>query len=116
MGDMIRCAGMPTGIIKHFCPPVPDVAHANNMTASVVASKDAILRALRGSHPFFMETDYIDDLSRPGAVLGPKTVPRRTKALSEAGLMSHEACVQTHVDLPERIYGIDMHSGHCTKP
>ena len=31
-----------------------------------------------------METDYLDDPSRPGAVLGPKTVPKRTHALVSA--------------------------------
>ena len=111
LGGMIRTAGSPDKIIKHFCPPVPDEAKANGMIASIVASKDAIVRALGASVPFFMETDYIDDMSRPGAVLGPKTVPKRTKALHDAGVMSHEACWGTHVDLPERVYGITMHQG-----
>ena len=76
------------------------------MIASVVASKDSICRALRSSAPFFMETDYIDDASRPGAVLGPKTVPKRTRTLSEAGIMGDEACHQAHIGLPWRVYGI----------
>ena len=33
-----------------------------------------------------LETDYMDDPKRPGAVLGPKTVPKRTRQLLEAGL------------------------------
>ena len=28
-----------------------------------------------------METDFLDDKNRPGAVLGPKTVPKRTGEL-----------------------------------
>ncbi len=31
-----------------------------------------------------METDYLDDLNRPGAVLGPKTVPKRTQTLTSS--------------------------------
>jgi len=106
MGVMIRNAGSPLDIVKHFCPPFPDVAAKNGMIASVVASKDSICRALRSSASFFMETDYIDDASRPGAVLGPKTVPKRTRTLSEAGIMGDEACHQAHIGLPWRVYGI----------
>ncbi len=52
-----------------------------------------------------METDYIDDPDRPGAVLGPKTVPRRVRWLLEEG---HEAAVRTaHVETPREVYGID---------
>jgi TatD-related deoxyribonuclease len=52
-----------------------------------------------------METDYIDDPDRPGAVLGPKTVPRRVRWLHEQG---HEEAIRTaHVDTPARVYGID---------
>ena len=51
-----------------------------------------------------LETDYMDDPKRPGAVLGPKTVPKRTRQLLEAGL-DEEVLYNTHVDLPERIYG-----------
>ena len=30
-----------------------------------------------------METDYLDDKNRPGAVLGPRTIPKRTNQLIE---------------------------------
>ena len=51
-----------------------------------------------------LETDYMDDPKRPGAVLGPKTVPKRTRQLLEAGL-DEEILYRTHQDLPDRIYG-----------
>jgi TatD-related deoxyribonuclease len=52
-----------------------------------------------------METDFIDDPDRPGAVLGPKTVPRRVRSLLEDG---YEAAVRrAHVETPERVYGVD---------
>jgi TatD-related deoxyribonuclease len=52
-----------------------------------------------------METDFIDDPDRPGAVLGPKTVPRRVRWLLQEG---HEDAVRVaHVETPERVYGID---------
>ena len=51
-----------------------------------------------------LETDYMDDLKRPGAVLGPKTVPKRTRQLLEAGL-DEEYLWNAHQDLPEQNYG-----------
>ncbi len=55
-----------------------------------------------------METDYIDDKSRPGAVLGPKTVPRRTKAFLQNGLFTEEDVYKIHVGgNPRKVYGID---------
>jgi len=31
-----------------------------------------------------METDFLDDPRRPGAVLGPRTIPKRTNQLCKA--------------------------------
>ena len=53
---------------------------------------------------FMLETDYMDDPRRPGAVLGPKTVPKRTQQLIEAG-MDEEMLWKCHVDVPNSLYG-----------
>ena len=53
-------------------------------------------------------TDYIDDLTRPGSVMGPRTVPRRTLALLESGAMTEKDAAMIHIRLPQKIYGIDM--------
>jgi TatD-related deoxyribonuclease len=54
---------------------------------------------------FCMETDFIDDPDRPGAVMGPKTVPRRVRWLREAG---YDAAIErAHVETPRVVYGID---------
>jgi TatD-related deoxyribonuclease len=87
-------------VVKHYAGsrtvgPVP----------SVIAKKPKIEGAMEQGRPFMLETDFIDDPDRPGAVLGPKTVPRRTRWLLEAG---HEDAVRTvHVETPARVYGID---------
>ena len=55
--------------------------------------------------PFMMETDFIDDPDRPGAVLGVKTVPRRVRWLLQEG---HEEAIRVaHVETPRDVYGID---------
>jgi TatD-related deoxyribonuclease len=74
-------------------------------TPSVMSEKDRLKRAVEAGEPFLMETDYVDDPDRPGAVLGPKTVPRRVRWLLAAG---HDDAVRcAHVETPERVYDID---------
>ena len=46
---------------------------------------DAVNASLRR-----LETDYIDDPRRPGAVLGPATVPRKTRQWIEKGLLTED--------------------------
>lgn len=72
---------------------------------SVLADKDELLTAIEAEKPFLMETDYIDDPERPGAVLGPKTVPRRVRWLLQEG--EYEAVRTAHVETPKAVYGID---------
>jgi TatD-related deoxyribonuclease len=88
-------------VIKHYASgPVSGV------TASVISRKEELQAAVESSEPFLMETDFLDDPDRPGAVLGPKTVPRRVCWLREEG---HEAAMEAaHVETPTRVYGIDM--------
>ena len=97
-----------TRLVRHYSPPNIDRAYTRGLTPSVLAGKGAIEALLatyeRRSHGFFLETDYMDDLRRPGAVLGPKTVPKRTRQLLDAGVP--EAVMwDTHHELPQRVYG-----------
>lgn len=72
---------------------------------SVLADEENLAAAAATGGSFMMETDFLDDPDRPGAVLGPKTVPRRTEWMREEG---HEAAIQTaHIDTPARVYGVD---------
>jgi TatD-related deoxyribonuclease len=93
--------GLPADqVVKHYAEgPVA------GPVASVIARKDGLRAAAEAGDPFLMETDFIDDPDRPGAVLGPKTVPRRVDWLREQG---HEAAVRrAHVETPAAVYGID---------
>lgn len=44
----------------------------------------------------------------PGAVLGPKTVPRRTMELLQKGALTEEQAWQVHAENPKRVYGVDV--------
>jgi TatD-related deoxyribonuclease len=87
-------------VVKHYAEgPIA------GPVASVIARKDGLRAAAESDAPFLMETDFIDDPERPGAVLGPKTVPRRVAWLRDQG---YEAAVQrAHVETPAAVYGID---------
>jgi TatD-related deoxyribonuclease len=87
-------------VVKHYSG-----GHVEGPIPSVIAHTDELERACEESSPFFMETDFIDDPDRPGAVLGPKTVPRRTRSLADSGY--NEALRRAHVETPARVYGVD---------
>ncbi|PSP34263.1 deoxyribonuclease [Halobacteriales archaeon QH_10_67_22] len=87
-------------VVKHFSG-----GRLQGPTKSVISNKDDLEVAVEADEPFMMETDFIDDPDRPGAVLGPKTVPRRVRWLREEG--HDDAVRQAHVETPASVYGID---------
>ena len=93
--------------IKHFSPPLVRECEPLNVFPSVIATKGALENALSQGTRFMLETDYIDDPARPGAVLGPKTVPRKTKEAIRNGV-PEEVFYRIHKDNPERSYGIKI--------
>jgi TatD-related deoxyribonuclease len=95
-------------IVKHFSPPLITQMENFGVLPSLLASRKNIRAALIKGARFLMETDYIDDPCRPGAVLGPKTVPRVTQSLYDQGLLSMYQWQQIHVNLPQTTYGIEL--------
>ncbi|HUL39514.1 MAG TPA: TatD family hydrolase, partial [Methanomassiliicoccales archaeon] len=84
-------AGLPRHrVVKHYCPPLVSDEESSGLFPSVLASRSAIGEALAKGTRFLMETDYLDDMKRPGAVMAITTVPRRTKALLQSGKMSED--------------------------
>jgi len=107
--DMGKKVGLPAEkIVKHFAPPLIHSEENFGLMPSVLASKKNIVMALQKGSRFLMETDYIDDPRRPGAVLGPKTVPRLTKTMVENGVMSQDQLYKVHKENPEKTYGINL--------
>tara|TARA_Y100001978_G_scaffold92181_1_gene82505 strand:- start:1157 stop:1840 length:684 start_codon:yes stop_codon:yes gene_type:complete len=95
-------------LVRHYSPPNVSSTITKGLTPSVLIGKGALETLMQTaescSHGFLLETDYMDDLRRPGAVLGPKTVPKRTHQLVSAGI-DEELMWKAHVDLPNRLYG-----------
>jgi TatD-related deoxyribonuclease len=81
-------------VIKHFSGAFVLEKENHGLTPSLIATKDVVKTGLKKGKNFLMETDYLDDKTRPGAVLGPKTVPRRTLELLKQGLIDEEEYLQ----------------------
>jgi TatD-related deoxyribonuclease len=92
-------------VIKHFSSPT--ISTYEIMIPSVLATESNITEALSTGRPFLMETDYIDDPQRPGAVLGPKTVPRTTCRLLKNGILSMERAHHIHQEMIESLYSLE---------
>ncbi|HII66602.1 MAG TPA: metal-dependent hydrolase, partial [Thermococcaceae archaeon] len=109
LGEIVKKVGIkPYKVVKHYSPPLIKVAEEVGVFPSILASKKALIEALMQGDRFLMETDYIDDKQRPGAVLGPKTVPKRTLAFIQQGLMSEETAHKIHVENPKNVYGVEI--------
>jgi TatD-related deoxyribonuclease len=93
-------------VVKHYAPPLVNVCEKLGIFPGVLAGKGAIEEALKQGTRFMMETDYIDDPQRPGAVLGPKTIPKRTLKL--AGEYGEEPFWKIHKENPEIVYDVDI--------
>jgi len=94
-------------VVKHFSGPYTDPKENYGLTPSLISTRDVVREGIKKSNYFLMETDYLDDVSRPGAVLGPKTVPRRTLEFINKGLISKEDAYIIHSDNIKKVYGIE---------
>ena len=100
---MAKTAHMPVErVVKHYgSPDTP-------LHPSLIAKHEALPRLIQDHRRFTMESDYMDENSRPGAVIGPKSVPRYTNQLVAAGKMTPEDCFFIHAETVERVYGVTV--------
>ena len=106
MGEKVGLAS--DRIVKHFAPPLIYPEENFGLIPSVLASRKNIEEAAFKGTRFMMETDYIDDPRRPGAVLSPKTVPKRTFELLNNNHLSEDELGIIHQENPEKTYHISM--------
>ena len=101
--------------IRHYAPADVGTDFTHGLAATVSVGRGSVETltetTANANAPWGMETDFLDDPRRPGAVLGPKTVPKRTQQLCAAllaadwdedevsGLMS-----SIHNDWPAQLY------------
>lgn len=99
-------AGLPRDrVVKHFADPSVRSDENWGIFPSVVVKEDYAERAARKGTRFLMETDYLDDPRRPGAVLGPATVPRRSAELLRNGILAADDLHRIHEENVQALYG-----------
>jgi len=89
-------------LVKHYGSP-DTLLHP-----SLIANHEAIPQLARERRLFTMESDYMDENSRPGAVMGPKSVPRYTKQMLRHGLITQEDCFRIHAETIGKVYGVTI--------
>jgi len=101
--EMAREAGQPLDrVVKHFATP------DTPLVPSLIARHEAIPSLAAAGRAFMMESDFMDENSRPGSVIGPKSVPRFTRRLLEEGKIDEEAVYRIHAMTPSRTYGVEI--------
>jgi len=104
----IRAGLDPRYVVKHHSTPFTRPEDTSGLVPSILAKEELATQALKGGPRFLLETDYIDDPRRPGAVLGPATVPKKTRAWLEKGFLTAEQAWSIHHDLPEKTYRVEI--------
>ncbi len=89
-------------VVKHYgSPDTP-------LHPSLIAKHEALPQLIQEHRRFTMESDYMDENSRPGAVIGPKSVPRFTNQLIASGQMTVDNCFFIHAETVEKVYGVTV--------
>ena len=106
LSEIARSAGLdPALVIKHSSPPLVTPEETFGVMPSIPASKTSIKEALgKGTDRFMIETDYIDEPSKPTAIMACSTVPKKVKWMQASGVASEESIHRICGDLPRRYY------------
>jgi len=106
LAEMADRAGLDRGrVVKHYCGPLIKQDENFGLMPSVLAKREYIEEALSKGLRFMMETDFMDDPKRPGAVLAITTVPKRTHQLIQKKMLRLDDAYQIHYDNARMTYG-----------
>lgn len=94
-------------VIKHYCGPLVNDEEHHGLVPSVIAGRSNIRKALAKQHGgrFLLETDYIDEPTRPNVVMPCDTVPKRVLGLMQNGELDEATAWSIGATWPERLYG-----------
>ena len=105
LSEMAKAASLEPGrVIKHFSPPLVRGDETYGVFPSIPASKRAVREALSKGDRFMLETDYIDDPERPGAVMSVNTVPNKVRGMTGSGEMPSETAWKIGHDIPKMMF------------
>jgi TatD-related deoxyribonuclease len=101
-----RAAGLPVErVVKHYARERIAPSDRSAVTPSYVARRELFREVLHDPAPWFLETDFLDDPARPGAVLDLATIPRRASSLAGSSPADVDRLWVPFRDSVERVYG-----------
>jgi len=105
LASMARSAGLPERkVIKHSSPPLVTKEETFGVTPSIPCSRTLIREALSKGRDFMVETDYIDDPTKPMAMMSLNTVPKRIKGFHQSGELTDDDVIHICREMPESLY------------
>jgi TatD-related deoxyribonuclease len=106
LASFAATVGFPVGrLVKHYARSFVPAPERLGIVPSFLARREAVHDARGDPGPWFLETDFLDDPRRPGAVLDIATVPRRAVALAGEGPAGVELLHRIFVDSVRTVYG-----------
>ncbi|MEM0155687.1 MAG: TatD family hydrolase [Thermoplasmataceae archaeon] len=90
-------------VIKHHARP-DNLGVISGLSASILASRSNIREALKLTLEFMLETDYVDDPSKPDKVIPVDSVPKRAIMIKGEYDNWEEIFQKIFVDVPLRAY------------
>ncbi|MGN0099054.1 MAG: TatD family hydrolase [Candidatus Methanomethylophilaceae archaeon] len=106
LAELADEAGLDRGlVVKHSSPPWVTDEETHGVMPSIPASKSNLKEALsKGTDRFMIETDYIDDPEKPGAIMSVNTVPKKVAAWVANGQVPEESIHRICRDIPDSLY------------
>lgn len=109
ISDMARKVGIDVNkVIKHYSPPLIKKEENFGIFPSVIAKGKNVEESFKKGIRFMLETDYLDDISRPGAVVALHTIPKKLKKLMDEERIGENEVMVVNKENPEKIYGISL--------
>lgn len=106
LAELADRAGLDRGlVVKHSSPPWVTDEETHGVMPSIPASKTNVREAIsKGTDRFMIETDYIDDPAKPGAIMSVNTVPKKVRAWLANGEVPAESIHRICGDIPDSLY------------
>lgn len=95
-------------VLHHIEGSRASYARQKGFIPSVPAKESEVIAAIRGTVDFVVESDFLDDPKRPGAVVVPWSIPRLFRRLIDENVLREKEAEDILVINIERLYGITV--------
>lgn len=109
LAELARRAGLaPARVVKHYARATVPAESRDGVVPSYLARRELALESLSAPGPWFWETDFLDDPTRPGAVLDLATIPRRAAWVYDTHRELADGLNVPFHSAVQAVYGLDL--------